>query len=54
MNKKKNIKVVFGIPQSEEEKFLSILKDNHLKLNDKTILLKVPDRLIPRKKDETI
>ena len=51
-DKKRNIKVVFGIPFSEGEHFFKILVKNDLKLNDKTILLKIPDRLIPRKEDD--
>ena len=46
-DKEREIEVVFGIPHSEEKHFLEILKEENLKLNDKVVLLKIPDRLIP-------
>ena len=48
LDKKMDIRVVFGIPLSEEETFLEVLRKNDLDLSDRVILLKVPDRLIPR------
>jgi hypothetical protein len=50
----KNFNVVFGIPASEENHFLQVLNENDLKLNDRIVLLKIPDRLIPMKEDEKI
>jgi len=44
----KDILVVFGIPFSEQEKFLEILNKNDLCLNERIILLVIPDRLIPK------
>jgi len=51
-DEKKNITVVFGIPLSEQEQFYDFLRDNDLELNNKTILLIVPDTLIPKKKEK--
>ena len=52
----RDIRVIFGLPISEEKKFLKILRIHDLELNDKILLIKVPDRLIPKRgrEDENI
>ena len=46
------ITVVFGIPMSLETEFESLIGRLNIEINERTVILKVPDRLIPSKEDE--
>jgi|ETNmetMinimDraft_2_1059921.scaffolds.fasta_scaffold103896_2 hypothetical protein len=50
-DRKRDINIIFGIPLSQEIHFQKILRKNDLELNQKIIILKIPDRLIPQEKE---
>lgn len=51
-DKKRNLLVIFGIPLSEGFRFLEILRKEGVELNERAILLTIPDRLIPKKEND--
>ena len=52
LTKDNNIKVIFGFPLSEREKFFNILKKEKIELNSNIALLEIPDRLIPKNEEK--
>tara|TARA_Y100000310_G_C20692351_1_gene823159 strand:+ start:1097 stop:1507 length:411 start_codon:yes stop_codon:yes gene_type:complete len=44
---RKKVKIIFGIPASEKENFNKDLKELKISLPKNSILLEIPDRLIP-------
>lgn len=52
VNEKTNFSVIFGIPASEEANFEEQRRNIGFEMNDRIILIRVPDRLIPGVGDE--